>query len=357
MEIRIYSPSLAFLGIVENHSSLLWNRKYDEAGDFELHVPLTADNRRLLTLGRLVTFREAVEAGVIESIKLEESPTTKHMTVKGRFLSSSLDLRIVQPRYKATNAYADDVMRTLVSNLSQSPIRRIPLLSVAAAPVFHDVSIPNIQISYKNLLAMESKLAKEGSYGFRIRPDFTAKTLTFEVYKGNDHSDSQTSNAQVVFSSENGNINSATYELNQSLYRTNILVGGQIIDGVRVVTDPFEDNELMGLDYRVAFLDATDIQHDGDDTAYERELQTRGREKLLADYHTSETFDCTTTANGQFVYKRDYDLGDIVTIRKDDWGIVLHKRITEVTEVYENQIPTVSLTFGDALPTSIDWED
>ena len=357
MELRIYSPALAFLGIVEDQSSLLWTRRYDSPGDFELHCPITAANRALLTLGRLVTFRGAVEAGVVESIKLEESPTSRQMTVKGRFLSSYFDTRIVMPRYKASNVYADDVMRTLVSDLALSPIKKIPLLSVSPTPVFHDTSIANIQITYKNLLTSLTKLAKEGGYGYRVTPDFTAKTLTFQIYKGVNHSDQQTANAQVVFSSENGNINSAAYEINNSLYRTNIFVGGQIIDDVRVVVDPFEDNELAGLDYRVTFLDASDVQYDGDDAAYERELQTRGRQKLLADYSNSEAFECTTTAVGEYVYKRDYDLGDIVTIRKDDWGVALHKRVTEVVEVYEHQLPTVSLTFGDPLPTSIDWED
>lgn len=37
-----------------------------------------------------------------------------------------------------------------------------------------------------------------------------------------------------------------------------------------------------------------------------------------------------------FSYKKDYDLGDIVTVRKKAWGIEMDKRITEIQEIYEN---------------------
>ena len=46
MEIRIYNREMDFQGIIENQRSLLWNRKYNEAGDFELHTPITPYNVR-----------------------------------------------------------------------------------------------------------------------------------------------------------------------------------------------------------------------------------------------------------------------------------------------------------------------
>ena len=58
-----------------------------------------------------------------------------------------------------------------------------------------------------------------------------------------------------------------------------------------------------------------------------------------------------------FKYKRDYDLGDIVTVNKKAWGIKMEKRITEIQEVYENGGFQIVPTFGNPLPDTVDLSD
>ena len=58
-----------------------------------------------------------------------------------------------------------------------------------------------------------------------------------------------------------------------------------------------------------------------------------------------------------FTYGTDYDLGDIVTVEKAKWNKVLNLRITELCEVYEYGGMYVVPTFGDALPTTINWDN
>ena len=48
MEVRIYDRDLNFKGVIENHTSLIWTRKYYEPGNFEIHAPITEQNLRLL---------------------------------------------------------------------------------------------------------------------------------------------------------------------------------------------------------------------------------------------------------------------------------------------------------------------
>ena len=55
MEVRVYDSDLDLKGIIENQTSLIWTRKYNEAGEFELHVPITDDNRNLLRVGNIIT--------------------------------------------------------------------------------------------------------------------------------------------------------------------------------------------------------------------------------------------------------------------------------------------------------------
>ena len=112
-----------------------------------------------------------------------------------------------------------------------------------------------------------------------------------------------------------------------------------------------------GLDLREIFVDAKDIQSEGlTDAAYKAALAQRGRETLAANV-VSESVECKTEADINFKYKTHYDLGDIVTVKKKKWGIVLNQRITELQEVYEYGGMYVVPTMGDALPEKIDWSD
>lgn len=53
MEVRIYDRDLNFKGVIENHTSLIWTRKYYEPGNFEIHAPITEQNLRLLAKGNI----------------------------------------------------------------------------------------------------------------------------------------------------------------------------------------------------------------------------------------------------------------------------------------------------------------
>ena len=68
MEVRIYDRDLNFKGVIENHTSLIWTRKYYEPGNFEIHAPITKKNLRLLTKGNILSTRGSSEAGVIEEL-------------------------------------------------------------------------------------------------------------------------------------------------------------------------------------------------------------------------------------------------------------------------------------------------
>ena len=97
MEVRIYDASMNFKGLIENQTSVLWNRSYFGSGSFELYCPITDNNRDLLQMGRLVWIRGAAEAGVIESLVLEQTNIKNEITVKGRFLESYMSRRLIRP--------------------------------------------------------------------------------------------------------------------------------------------------------------------------------------------------------------------------------------------------------------------
>ena len=347
MEVRIYDSEMDLKGIIENQTSLIWTRKYNDPGEFELHTPLTEGNRLLLKIGNLVYKKGASEAGTIESVIIEETETKNEITASGRFLSSYMDRRVT----KATKTYsgkAEEIMRQL---LSEDTIA-IPRVELGELVGFTDTI--EFQVTYKNLLTYMSKLAKQFNYGYRFRPDFNLKKIIFEIYAGKDKSLSQSGNSRVVFSKKYENLNSATYTENTQTYKTKVYVGGEGEGSARTVVSVGEGE---GLDLREDFVSASDISSSDITTAqYTAALEERGRQTLESSkYVKSFEFEADPYIN--FSYKTDYDVGDIVTIKKSAWGIREDMRITAVQEIYENGAMTIVPTLGDPLPETINWED
>ena len=348
MTIRIYNPEFNFQGVVENQTSLIWTRRYFETGDFELHAPITPDNLVLLKLGNIIWKRDAQEAGVIEEVTLIQNSLQNQIIAKGRFLESYMDRRLIRPTF-TFNGKVEVAMRTILSNAVA-----IPLVQLGT---FHDYpETIEFQATYKNLLDYEVKLSKASNIGFRFKPDFTNKTITFETYKGLDKTLRQSDRNRVIFSEKFNNITEASYMENDQIYKNVCYVGGEGEGSDRVYVTVGDDT-LTGLERREVFLSASDVSSEElTTTEYENLLKQRGN-TLLAEDVFSQVFECSTEANGNFVYKTDYDLGDIVTVRKTSWGVESDLRITEVTEVYEYGAMVVSPTFGTRLPETIDWED
>lgn len=348
MEIRIYDADMEFQGIIENQRSLLWNREYNGAGSFELHVPVTDYTIRLLQLGNLVWKRGAADAGIIEERYIEEDYDNHEIIVSGRFLTAYMDRRLVRPLFNFSGT-AEVAMRTILSNAVA-----IPHVQLGTLNGFEDTI--EFQASYKKLLSIEEKIAKQVQYGFRFRPDFTEKTITFEIYQGVDRSMAQTDRARVIFSEDFRNLNKATFRENDQVYANVCYVGGKG-EGTERTYVTVGDDTLTGLERREIFLSASDISDEDLTTAqYQEKLRQRGLEKL-AENTVFTTMECDAIPYGNFEYLTDYDLGDIITIKKDGWDITQNLRLSGVTEVFENGTQTITPTFGTPMPETANWEE
>ena len=157
-----------------------------------------------------------------------------------------------------------------------------------------------------------------------------------------------------MFSEDYNNLNNAIYRRNSQNLKTFAIVGGQGEGDARTY---YELGGGEGYDLREVFIDAKDINPDGmTAAAYKAALLQRARE-ALNEAIVSETLECETDAAINFVYKEDYDLGDIVTVRKKKWNLYMNQRITELSEVYEYGGMIVVPTFGDPLPEKIKWDE
>lgn len=344
MELRIFDAEMNLQGIVENQTSLIWTRRYRKPGSFELHVPITGTNLALLKEGNLIWKKGSLEAGVVEDIRLEESHTTNSMIVKGRFLESYMDRRLIRGTI-SFNGNIEEAMMLLLNSVVE-----IPKVVIGKFNFWADTIA--FQITCKNLLDQMQKVALCSNTGFRFRPDFNERKIVFETYRGIDRTMSQGVASRVIFSESYNNLNNTIYQHNDQLLKTLAYVGGEGegADRIYVTVGGGE-----GLELRELFVDAKDIRKENlSDAEYIELLVQRGMEKL-AENTIAESFECDTGADVNFKYKQDYDLGDIVTIRKRAWGITQDQRIEEIQEIYEYGQMRVVPTLGTPLPETVDW--
>lgn len=346
MEVRIYGRNLFRIGQIENQTSLIWTRKFYEPGTFELHAPITDENLYMLKEGNIIGKKGSAEAGIIEDIEKEESDIKNEITVKGRFLSSYMDRRLIKKTVNFSG-YIEVAMRQLYSGCIPIPLVELGSLNGFTERV-------EFQVTMKNLLAYENKLSRAGAIGFRYRPDFVNHKIIFETYQGKNRTLSQHENNRVIFSEDYNNLNNAIYKYNSQNLKTFAIVGGQGEGDARTY---YELGGGEGYDLREVFVDAKDLNPEGMTAAQYKAALLQRAQETLNESIVSESLECETEAAINFTYKEDYDLGDIVTVRKKKWNLYMNQRITELSEVYEYGGMTVVPTFGDPLPEKIKWDE
>ena len=341
IEVRIYNPALELQGIIDEFSTLIWIRHYQEPGEFELRTPYAAESKTLLVPENIIQRydeEEVVDAGVIESLSM----TADEIIVKGRFLESYLDRRLI----KNTTYYSgnvEDSMRSIISNMVS-----IPLLELGTDHGLTETL--DFQATYKSVLNIIQKACKATALGFRIRPDFNARKMYFEVYKGADRTAANAS--RVIFSETYDNLLNEKYSYDSTNYKTKAFAT-QVINDVRVA---YNVGSGTGLALREVHV-PTNVDTDGRTSAQIEASMKRQAQRSLESHIIAEMFAFATDAEAPFVYRHDYDIGDQVYIKHVAWGIDLALRITEIEEDHQAGGREIYLTAGNPLPEVMDFED
>ena len=347
MELFIYDRQFNRLGTIDNHTELLWTRKYYECGEMELHCPVTPANMELLKPGNIVTKGDRTEAAVIRGDQAaEESNHHNGIICRGYFLPVYFGDRLTGPMVNFSGG-DEDAMRFMINRAAPVPLLRI-------APPSDVQEAIRFQATYRKLLAILTKIGRLADLGFRVVPDFREKTMTFETYRGIDRSFTQRDNARVIFSKSYGNLNSVKYEYSDLAFATKITVGGAGEGSERVFVTVGGGE---GFNLREAFYDAKNINgEDMSGAEYVAALEAAGYGQLEK-RKIMESIETEIVPSVNFIYGRDYDLGDIVTVEKTEWGIRQDIRITEICEVYEDGGMYIVPTLGHSLPVSDNFDE
>ena len=348
MELYIYSPALVFQGVVDTFSSFRWRRRYFSPGEFELHVAATPDNVALLAEDNIIHRLDRKEAGVIEGAVITESDAGDEIAVTGRFLSSEFENRIIAATLNFSGT-TEAAMRKVVSD---NAISARPISGLVLGTLNNFTPTCSFQATGKVVLDTLEALSTSSTIGFRVRIDIPNKQKVFECYQGIDRTVTQTARPYVLFSSTFNNIASPQYTLSKVNYKNFAYVAGEGDGSARKIVTVDQTN---GAPLRELWVDARDLQQGSlSDADYSAQLTQRGLEKL-AEAVKTENFEAAAVDTENFQYLVDWDLGDIASFEK--WGLLLNQRITEVEEVYEKGVLTVTPTCGTPLPTTLDLGD
>lgn len=379
MQLYIFNKNLDRIGVIKKFESLIWTTSYNECGKFELHAPLTVKNIKLLEADNIiykkdddVSVDDGAEAGVIESYEKKADSTGKEvMVVKGRLITSYLDLRIIWNTINFTGT-VEDFMRKCVNDncISSVTSRIIPFLKSGTAKGYTETI--SKQVSYKNLLTTLEETSKTYNLGFRVLMFPKLKELKFDVYKGSDRSfGNAKGNTPVIFERKRKNLSEQQYTYSKTNYKNCALVGGQGEGTERKFTTI--NNEFTGLDRRELFIDAKDVSNkktvetgeideNGNKVTEEQDMTWSEYRPLLLQKGNDglnectiiETFEGKITSAGSNKFNHTFFLGDIVTVQDKSWNERCNTRITSVEEVYEGGTREIRPVFGDNIPTIID---
>lgn len=363
MELKVFNRELNLIGIVDSFSNLIWNRKYNSIGEFQLNILFTEEINSLLKFDNII-YKDEGQAGFITSkeIKIDDNGADI-IEVKGKFIIGYLERRIIWGCEEINSNVVEAAHQLIINNCIECiGERKIPNLVLEYNK---EISIPLImQVSYDNLFDTLSSIAKVHELGLTVDFDIFNKKLIFKIYKGIDRSISQSKVAPVIFSREFENILGQNYIESNSNLKNVALVSGT---GEGIERKVITIGEECGLDRYELFVDARDISDtrqientDGtvyeeiiSDEEYSKLLITRGNEKL-AEHYRIKCFDSTLNTNSNMEYKKDYDLGDIITFFDKKWDVKVDTRITEICEIYDNEGLSLNVTFGKNAPTLID---
>lgn len=343
MNIYILDNKLNTIGIIDYAQSVIWTRRYYEAGDFEIYIEADNNTLELLKVGNMVQKESSVM--VIENVKLNTSyENGDYLTITGHCIKKLLYRRII---WRQTNLKADvsDAICKLINENAINPTntkRRLDYIELKEK--YSKYGEIKKQVTGNNLYTAICDICK--TYGIGWDMAFTGHGFELVLYKGIDRSYENTDNRPFVEFEDESGLLSSEYVFNTANYANTALVAGE---GEGLNRKTVAIGSKSGWSRYEIYVDARDLSQNKDnkdekisDADYVILLKERGVEKLAE-------FSRTESISGELdseVYKigADYNMGDKVQVI-NRYGKGYVARITEIIECEDENGYTIVPTF------------
>lgn len=324
MNVFVLDTNFQSVGVVDVFNSFLWTDRYYKYGDFEIYTEANAEILELLKEDYYLWYSNSEHVMIIEDF--EVSSDTEEGTkfiYKGRSLESILDRRIIWSQTTLTGNLQNGIKKLLNENIisPSNADRKIPnfIFQESTDPAITELTL-EAQYTGDNLYDTISAICNDKKIGFKVLLN-DQNQFVFSLYAGKDRSYKQDTNPYVVFSPDFDNMINSNYIRSKKTYKNVTLVAGEGEGSSRKTVSVGSGS---GLERRELYTDARDLSTttSGGGTIstseYNNQLTQRGNEKL-ADYPISESFEGESDTTRMFVFKEDFDIGDIVQ-NKNEYG-------------------------------------
>lgn len=343
----VYTPDGEAVGFIENVIAAEWERKMYGAGKFDIEVPATPEMLALLKHDRIVVNNG--EAGIIETIKFEREDDAPILTVSGCELDGVIKRRLMMQEDGMKGVKERLILEMIDANCCRDGDRKIASMHISV-PQGRGEEI-NINDAYKKQLdkIVEDTL-EGGDLGIRVKwPSWEV-----EIFEGVDRSAAQAERPRVILSVEGETLLSLEFEDDRSDASNYVIVEASNFDGefVRYF------GNAVGLDRREYLIKAGNVEPIV--TVYYPPKEQGGGVVTITDWgaaadevgrrelaNRKDDASLTGVVARNLIYRKDYDLGDKITIESQELRISQDVRITEIIETYGEQgLEEVELVFG-----------
>lgn len=370
--ITVWDTNFNVCGLIDDIVTLETTSYLNKQGTFQLTVPLTPNHIELLQVGNIITKSTfsltendnfVVEPWLITMRQIKiNNDGVETLEVQGNNLLTWLNQRVLTTMYNTTDTIAN-LISTMVTNECITPVdsnRVIPNLVVVNLTSSNAKTTYITQSQYSSLLGALTNVASGNYTGFKILMNPYQQVYILEIFEGEDRSQHNTvGNEAVIFSSALNNIMSESYTHTNVNFNNTCYVYAQLNNGST------ESNKLIivgeenaGLNRFETSVNGADPTINGDEIQLTKgnyeEVMTALGEQTLALASITKNFDGKLNLNADLQYKKNFNLGDTVTVYNFDWGLYMNNVITSVTEQWSVNGIGIKLSFGYPLPTLLE---
>lgn len=309
--------------IIDDYYEISFTRNYYEAGDFTITINKNIPNASLFKKGLFVRFgNDNYDMGEIISISNSVGPEGKAsetLIISGKDLRYIFHRRVIRQdnangKWEMTGA-GEIVMRSLIRDQCGSGAeakRRLPVTNIIPENGIGDTC--SISEAFTNLYEVLITIATQTNTGWRIR--FENGEMTLEFFRGIDRS------ANVFFTVSHDALQDGTFTDSSESYANTIYVGGQGQGDERDIYEG-ETGSPEGFDRFEAWDDQSSMTSEAE---YHAEANA-----MLTQYGQTLTVSGNVLAKNPYVYKQEYDVGDLIRI-----GFSGQEATVQILSVTEN---------------------
>lgn len=396
----IFNENLRRVGSLRKYEMAQWNNKFRDIGTFSINARYVDENLFLLDKTKtyyvlLYMSNDKTKSdswntlhnvfGKIEKVSKENDEDADYpstIKVEGRLMPFLFSKRVIAGTFDYKNMELIAYVTDLITRCFEKNTERYVDMNISYQKdnkVYEDTLITK-QITggqlweemsdyfeqYKLGIVIAPKIDKtfelSSEYGEHLSGLSNVAGFEVQIKTGVDRTRGNGLNT-VIFSKSLSNIKRASYSYNSESDMNVAYIAGEGEGAERKWYEIQKDseNKKSAWNREELWIDARDIQSEGEDDTtltdeeYDKLIEQRAYEKFQENAIMDEYSATVNEHNQRYVYMRDYDLGDWVTIQDRDLSIEIDAQIVEVTTTLQNNeiINDITFEYGKANKTEI----